>query len=57
MWANDGEAQSASGCMDSHWVRQIAQDQDNKVMLSAESMHKHPLLKKDHMVSSQTGLT
>jgi acyl-coenzyme A thioesterase PaaI-like protein len=42
---------SAQACLESKWVQQLASNQENKVVLSAQSMHSHPLLKQDHMFS------
>ena len=39
-------------CMSVNWVQQLAAQEDAELVLSAEHIHAHPLLSKDHMVSA-----
>ena len=49
--ASRSAGQTAS-CLDVKWVQEIAADSDTSLVLSASAMHNHPLLKKDHLVST-----
>ena len=49
-WNTQGEPLSQSNCLEAKWVQQLASQSNNKVVLSAGTMHNHPLLKKDHLV-------
>lgn len=40
----------SSPVMARNWVQQLALQEGNELVLSAETMYSHPLLKKDHMV-------
>jgi len=41
--------QPARSCMGEDWVRKIAAGSDTSLVLSASTMHDHPLLKNDHL--------
>ena len=46
-------ASQHGSCLDTKWVQKIAAGSDNAMVLSASAMHNHPLLKKDHLVSTK----
>lgn len=47
LWSDEAAQNS---CMGVKWVQDLAEVHGNELVLSAATLHSHPLLKKDHMV-------